>query len=172
MPTPPAERCAAHPGRPAVDHCPTCDRPRCGADQLPTGCTLCAPEAPTGPVRRSAGDLERLVRASLGAFAASLASATVASEYIGSPWLQYFAPAVLGVLCAGAAGLACGGPVTRALARRVQLVSAVYALLGEAFAVVLDTTYDVWSPRIEVLAPYLVAAVAAWFWAAPPKRRA
>ena len=74
-PAAPRLQCAVHPSRPAVDDCPVCGRPRCGADvaAVATGCLGCVSEtaAPVATVRPP-GDLERLVRATLAAYAVAL----------------------------------------------------------------------------------------------------
>ena len=44
-----SSRCAAHPGRPAVDLCPLCARPRCGADVLGGSCAVCGGGPATDP---------------------------------------------------------------------------------------------------------------------------
>jgi len=170
-PVPIAERCAAHPGRPAVDHCPVCDRPRCGADDRPTGCSICSTDHPMGLVRRKAPPLELLVRASLGAYATAIAWAYVAAEYVGAGLFQYFAPALLGILCGGAASAAAGSPRRGPLVRRVQVVSVLHSLLGAALGFRLEGTYSPFSLHPDVLLPFLITAAAAWFWTTPPKAR-
>lgn len=170
MPTDPqGRRCASHPGRPAVDCCPVCERPRCGADVLPTGCRLCVAPGDQGPVRREAGHLERLVRAALAAFGAAMAGSYVTQQYVEATWLQYFAPAVLGVVCASAAVAASGHPRPGRLAQQVRAAAALYALAGVANGFVLEASHAPTSADPVVLVPYALAAGAAWLWAAPPR---
>jgi hypothetical protein len=163
-------RCIAHPGRPAVDRCPACDRPRCGADAGGAGCAVCR-GAGTAARGGTGSDLERLVRAALGTTAVAMPSAWVLSEYVGSPTFQYLAPVVVGVACAVAAVAAAGDPREPALRTRVRAVAALYALLATALGFVLDGTYAVLTATADVLVPYAAAAGGAWLWAAPPRSR-
>jgi hypothetical protein len=170
-------RCAAHPGRPAVDTCPVCSRPRCGADQVAApggGCAVCLGAVPNRrAVARSVPSATRrelLVRAALAADAAAVAWGYVTAEYVGSELFQYFSPAILGVLCGGAATAAAGTPRRGPLSNQVRLLSVVYSLLGAALGFRLEGTYDVLSTRSDVLVPYAIAAAAAWLWTAPPRR--
>lgn len=168
----PIDRCAAHPGRPAVDRCPVCDRPRCGADAGTPGCAVCrAPEDVQGPVRRKAGDLERVTAAALAAYAVALLGGAVTQQYVQAPWLELFAPAVLGVVCAAAAVTAARHPRPGRLAQQVRVVCAVCAALGVAWGVQLDGSFEPVDTDRSVWLPYLIAAVAAFFWAAPPRPR-
>ena len=165
----PVERCVAHPSRPAVDHCPVCGRPRCGADATGPGCGVCAGTAGPSP-RRPAPPAELLVRAVLSAHAVALVAGVVLAEYPGSPFFQYAAPAVGGA-AVGAAATAGAGEPRGAVLQRVRVVAVVYAVLATAFGFVLDGTYDVLDPQRAVLVPYLVAGLAAWLWTRPPKPR-
>lgn len=178
MPSP-SDRCAAHPGRPAVDACPVCRRPRCGADRadasLDGGCTVCravGARREQARARRAADNQERLVRAALAANAAAVLMGYVVAQYVQAELFEYLAPMVLGLLCGFAATTAAGNPGPGALAARVRLVCAVYALLGTAFGFVLEGTFGVLSSSSDVLLPYLVAVGAAWLWTTPPKRKA
>jgi hypothetical protein len=167
-------RCAAHPARPAVDRCPVCERPRCGADQAAApggGCTVCGGSDPTraGRRRRPADDRELLVRAALAANAAAVAWGYVTAQYVGAGLFQFLSPAVLGVLCGGAATAAAGNPRTGALSHRVRLVALGYALLGCALGFVLEGTYGVFAASSDVLLPYLITLAAGWLWTAPPR---
>ena len=167
-------RCAAHPGRPAVDACPSCDRARCDADRRdwPAGCTVCRAGAERPAARRTADDRELLVRAALAANAAAVAMGTVVAQYVQAELFEYLAPLVLGLLCGFAATSAAGGPRRGVLASRVRLVTTGYALLGTALGFVLEGTFGVFSADLDVLLPYVVAAAAAWVWATPPRSRA
>jgi hypothetical protein len=165
------ERCAAHPSRPAVDRCPVCERPRCGADEaLGHGCTVCGGGS---AARRhpAADDRELLVRAGLAASGAAIAWGYVTAEYVGADLFKYLSPAVLGVLCGGAATAAAASPRRGRLATRVRLLAVLYAVLGAGLGFLLEGTYEPVSGNIEVLLPYAIAAAAAWFWTAPPGKR-
>ncbi|HUR52174.1 MAG TPA: hypothetical protein VMZ11_08625 [Mycobacteriales bacterium] len=162
------DRCVAHPSRPAVDRCPVCDRPRCGADASGPGCAVCHGRAAVEP--RAASLLELLVRAALGAHALAVVAGVVLQEYPGSPVFGYLAPAVGGAAVGAAATAAAGEPRGPHL-QPVRIVAVVYALLATALGFALEGTYDVYEPRVSVLLPYVAAAAAAWFWTKPPKRR-
>ena len=164
-----AERCVAHPSRPAVDRCPVCDRPRCGADAAAPGCAVCGGKG-AAAARRAAGALELLVRATLSAHVTALVAGLVLAEYPGSPVFQYAAPAIGGA-AVGAAATAGAGEPRGAVLQRVRLVAVLYAVLAAGFGFVLDGTYDVLDAEPAVLVPYLVAALAAWLWTRPPRAR-
>ncbi|MCU1595617.1 MAG: hypothetical protein JWO12_3009, partial [Frankiales bacterium] len=108
------DRCAAHPGRPAVDRCPLCGLARCGADRAAWstgGCVLCQGGTPERTDSYpAAAPRERVVRAALAASAAAIAWGYVTAEYVGADVFKYLSPAVLGVLCGGAATAAAGNP--------------------------------------------------------------
>lgn len=171
-----ADRCAAHPGRPAVDSCPVCSRRRCGADRSAApggGCAVCHGQSGRTKgtaVRRAAPDPELLVRASLAAYAAAIAWGYVTAEYVGADLFQYLSPAVLGILCGGAATAAAGTPGPGVLCSRVRWLAAGYAVLGSALGFVLEGTFSALDVRLDVLIPYAIAAAAAWLWTAPPRR--
>lgn len=170
---PPAERCSAHPGRLAVDRCPVCTRPRCGADRLPSGgCTLCqiAPEDPAA-VRRKPKQPELLVRGVLAAYGTAVVWAFVTAEYVGAGWFQYLAPGLLGILCGGAAVAAAASPRPGVLLLRVRVASVVCSLLGVGLGFLLENPFTRPSLQLDVVLPYLIAAVGAWFWTAPPQPR-
>ena len=169
LPAPAGERCVAHPSRPAVDLCPVCDRPRCGADAKGPGCAVCGGK--TAVVRRPASAPELLVRAALACHAVALVTGVVLQEYPGAPVFQYLAPAVGGAAVGAAATAAAGEPRGPLLAR-VRVLAVVYSVLATAFGFVLDDTYGVLDAKTEVLLPYLAAAAAAWLWTRPPKPRA
>jgi len=168
-PTPPvAPRCAAHPARPAVDSCPRCRRPRCGADAAGPGCLLCA--ASLLPTKgRPAAALELLVRASLAAHAAAFVAGLVNSEYIGSDYFSYVAPAIAGIATGAAATAAAP---SRHVLRFVRIVAVAYGVLAVAIGLAVEGTYDpVEVVELEVLVPYALAGAAAWLWTAPPRRK-
>jgi len=106
----PTDRCAAHPGRPAVDRCPVCDRPRCGADAAQAdggGCEVCHGVA---SARRHAPPprLELLVRGALAANLMAVIWGFVEAEYVQAGVFQYLAPLVLGSYSGGVALAAAG----------------------------------------------------------------
>lgn len=165
-----SSRCVAHPSRPAVDRCPTCDRPRCGADAGPT-CVVCRAAVPDRVVR-PASARELLVRAALASHVMALVSGFVLQEYVGAPTLyfQYVAPLVAGA-AVGAAATASAGEPRGALLRPVRLVAVVYAVLAVGLGFVLDTTYGLVEADRHVLLPYATAALGALGWTHPPRRR-
>ena len=163
------ERCVAHPSRPAVDRCPVCDRPRCGADAMGPGCAVCGGSA-TGNARRAAPAPELLVRAGLAAHAMALSAGVVLQEYPGSPVFQYLAPAVAGA-AVGAAATAAAGEPRGELLLRVRVLATAYAVLATGFGFMLDGTYGVFDVERAVLLPYVVAGGAAWLWTRPPARK-
>ena len=173
-----AERCVAHPARPAVDHCPTCDRPRCGADASGSTCTLCA-QGSSGDGRSSraasaAPSRWPVVRGAVVGLVLALVAGEVLSEYVGSPLFAYLAPAVAGVGCAEAVGVAVSGRAgRRGVGRRVGVVrtmAVVTAVLATGLGFFFEGSYAVLAPKVQVLVPYVLAAAAAWLWSAPPRR--
>ena len=163
-----SSRCAAHPGRPAVDLCPLCARPRCGADVLDGSCAVCG-GGPVADPRPEAGSLELLVRAALAANVAGVAGGYVTAEYVGTDLFTYLSPAVLGALCGGAAQAAARHPGRSPIGSRVRVVAAGYAVLGVALGFLLEGTYAPVSLEVDVLVAYVIAAGAAWLWTAPPR---
>jgi len=170
-------RCATHPGRPAVDRCPVCGRPRCGACATGPGCRICTPAdggegdsrpARTGP--RPPDPLERGVRGALAATAAALAGGVVASEYVGAPVFALLAPLVLGVLCGAAATRAASTDGRRRLGRTVRALAALYAVLGTGFGFLLEGSARPLSTSSDVLLAYAAALVGAVAWTLPPRR--
>ncbi len=95
----------------------------------------------------------------------------VVAEYVQADLFEWLAPAVLGVLTGLAATSASKNPRDVFLARRVRLVSGIYALLGTGYGFVLEGTFGVFSTSTDVLIPYAVAVAAAWAWTTPPKRK-
>ena len=110
------------------------------------------------------------MRASLAAYAAAIAWGYVTAEYVGADLFQYLSPAVLGILCGGAATAAAGTPGPGVLCSRVRWLAAGYAVLGSALGFVLEGTFSALDVRLDVLIPYAIAAAAAWLWTAPPRR--
>jgi len=166
---PPGARCVAHPSRPAVDRCPTCDRPRCGADGPGPRCQVCHGLA-SAPTSAPPTGLERVVRGALGAYVLALGGGLITAQYVGSPVFEYVAPAVVGIACGAAATAAAGEPRGPVL-QRVRVVALVYVLLSVALGFRVEGSYGVLEAQPHVLVPYAVAAVTCWLWTAPPKRR-
>ena len=167
-------RCAVHPGRPAADLCPVCERPRCRADaQLAPGggCVACRGDL-AGPVAAPLPpDGERLVRAALAAHAAALAGGVVASEYVEAPYFAYLAPLLVGLLVAAAATRAARTDGTGPVGSRVRQLAVLYALLGCAVGFLAQPgnppPFDDLGGK---LLPYACAVVGAVLWCLPPRR--
>lgn len=165
------ERCVAHPSRPAVDRCPVCDRPRCGADAAfeSRGCAIChgglGASAPA-----QASERELLVRAALAANALALLAGVVLQEYPGAPVFQYLAPAMAGA-AVGAVATAAAGEPRGLLLTRVRVLATGYAVLASGLGFMLDGTYGVLDPSVSVLVPYLMAGAGAWLWTRPPRAK-
>ena len=176
-PLPAGERCSAHPSRPAVDRCPTCDRPRCGTDAAGLAangprpdCPLCATvkEPVVGrPHRQPPGELELLVRAALAGLAVCLLSGPVASQYVESGLFAYVGPFVIGVV-SGAASLRAAVTDGRGrLGTRVRAIAAALSVLGVAFGFSLEGSQPLLSGG--TLLPYLAAVAGAVLWTVPPR---
>lgn len=166
---PPGARCVAHPSRPAVDRCPTCDRPRCGADGPGPRCHVCHGLVGS-PATPPPSGLERVVRGALGAYALALGGGLITSEYVGAPLFEYLSPAVVGI-AVGAAATAAAGEPRGGVLRQVRVVALVMAVLAIAVGFRADGTYGLLAADAKVLLPYLVAGATCWLWTAPPKRR-
>lgn len=172
-------RCAVHPARPAVDRCPVCGRPRCGADvaaapQHGGGCPSCGgatgePCAAAG--RPGPGELERYVRAALAATAAALLWGKVTSEYVGASLFSDISPALLGVACGAAATRAGGTDGSGRTGLRVRLLACVYALLGTAFSFVDEDSYTRLALGVGDLLPYGASVAGVLLWTLPPRRK-
>lgn len=111
------------------------------------------------------------MRAALAAGAAAIAWGYVTAEYVGADVFKYLSPAVLGVLCAGAATAAAQNPPKGQLSKAVRWLSVLYAVFGSGVGFLLEGTYDPIEASTNVLVPYLIAAGAAYLWAAPPARK-
>jgi hypothetical protein len=171
-----ALRCAEHPGRPAHDRCPRCDRPRCEADAELFGercCGACRDEL-NAPA--PAGRLELLVRAGLASVPAVFIGAWIATEYVEDHLFSLIAPALIGLAASWAAGFAAtrgGRPAPLSV-----VVGAVAAVLGTAlgFHLVPGGWQSVLRPLNVVGAPYVCAVLGALafpiLFGAPKKRRA
>ncbi|MCU1600253.1 MAG: hypothetical protein JWO22_962 [Frankiales bacterium] len=169
-PTPTQQRCAAHPGRPAVDTCPVCERSRCGADAAEArggGCAVCH-GVTESRAHVAPSLLELRVRGLVAAHLAATLWGFVVAEYVQADLFEYAAPAILGAVVGGATLSASGQP-RGTEGTRTRLVAALYALLGCAFGFVKEGTFTVFSTSTDVLIPYAVAVGACWLWTLPPK---
>ncbi|MBV9096478.1 MAG: hypothetical protein JO079_00345 [Frankiaceae bacterium] len=172
----PAIRCALHPARLAVDSCPRCRRPRCGADVATygeRGCRACVVTAPTTPV---APYRERVVRAGLAAFGVALVGGSIATQYVDVQFFSVAAPALVGLATGWASAAAAGGPRDARLRRTTLLVAAFAAVLSAALAFRLESGggQDPLSSWDEVGPPYLAAVFGTLAWPivfAPPPRK-
>jgi len=177
MTTAAASRCAVHPARRAVDECPVCARPRCGADAAGfgrAGCPACAMAAPPpAPPART----ELLVRAGLAAMAVALIGGWIGTQYARNRGFSLIAPALVGMAAAWAAGAASGAAATRSTEDRrlVSVIAAVAAVLSAAlaFRVYAAGGLSPWHPAGRVVPPYVAAVVGVLAWPllfGPPKR--
>jgi hypothetical protein len=127
------QRCAAHPGRPAVDECPTCSRPRCGSDAAELGavCRGCrGAEAPESAAADGSG--RRVVAGVLVAGALGAIGGWIGTEYIGATGFAEIVPFLVGLLCASGAAAAAGTPGRGRVDLVLRLVGATCAVLGTA----------------------------------------
>lgn len=171
-PLPPNTRCGVHPVRPAVDRCPVCDRPRCAADAALApdgGCPACGGDRAGGPATTHPAPPpgEQLVRAALAASGVALLGGVVAAQYVGAELFAYLTPFVVGVLSGAAAQAASGGGRGGAVAMRVRLVAAVYAVAGVALGFALERSKDALDSS--ALIPYTAAVAGVVLWTLPPK---
>lgn len=167
-----AQRCAAHPSRPAVDSCPVCARPRCGADATAPDCRLCATSPTATDARprrpkRQVTDLERLVRAGIVGMLVCLAGGPVASQYVQSGLFAYVGPFVIGVVCGAATLRAAGTDGRGPVGLRVRGTATFFALLSVALGFSLEGSQGVLSTASAL--PYLAAGSGALLWTVPPK---
>src|SRR3954447_10662107 len=152
-------RCAVHPARPAVDECPVCGRPRCGADvrSAPNGGWLACggrDETPPRPLDRQ-GELARIIAGTLAAMLLAELLAPVVSEYVGAKWFAEITPFLLGLACATAATSAARTHGRGRLDLVMRAIGGVAAVLGTAFAFRLVTGgQDSFGPAGTVLPPY------------------
>src|SRR3954463_1829052 len=173
MTTGTASRCAAHPARRAVDDCPVCGRPRCGADVAGCGragcpaCTTAGVEAPA-PARA-----ELLVRAGLAALAVALVGGWIGTQYARNRGFSLIAPALVGMAAAWATAAATeGGNAGRRVVTGIAAVGAVLSA-ALAFRVYAAGGLSPWHPAGRVLPPYVAAVVGVVAWPllfGPPKR--
>jgi hypothetical protein len=136
-----------------------------------TGCLGCAGETATTASTLPAGNLERLVRAALAAYAVALVGGPIGSEYVGATIFEYLGPFVVGMICGGAATRAAHTNGRDQLGKAVRAVAAVLAVLGVGFSFVLEKSQDVLSVDPDVLLPYAAAVAGALLWTMPPRAR-
>jgi hypothetical protein len=137
-----------------------------------TGCLGCAGESTASVVTvRPAGDLERLVRATLAAYAVALIGAPIGSEYVGATVFEYLGPFVVGMVCGGAATRAAHTNGRDRIGTTVRAIAAFVAVLGVAYSFVLEKSEDVVSGSPDVLLPYAAAVAGAVLWTLPPRAR-
>jgi hypothetical protein len=169
-------RCALHPARLAVDSCPRCARPRCGADASAyegRGCAACVD--PT-PVAAPVPYVERMVRAGAAAFVVALLGGWVGTQYVDVHVFSVVAPGLVGLATGWAATAAAGAPATPQLRRLTLLVGAAAAVLSAGLAFRLESGggQDPVSSWGEVGPPYLAAVIGTLAWPivfGPPKQR-
>jgi hypothetical protein len=173
MTTATASRCAVHPARRAVDACPVCGRPRCGADAAGygrAGCSACTAVVSAAP---AAGRAELVVRAGLAAMAVALLGGWIGTQYARNRGFSLITPALVGVGVAWAASAAvAGGKISR---RVVSVISAVAAVASAAlaFRVYAAGGLSPLHPAGRVLPPYVAAVTGVLVWPllfGPPKR--
>lgn len=172
---PRSERCAVHPARPAVDLCPVCGAPRCGNDAAAApggGCLACQGGAAAATPVAEVPFAEGLIRAALAALPVAVVGGAVTSEYVGTGAFAVITPFLLGVAC-GAASIAAAGRVSRPAGLRwVRLVGVLFALIGTAYGYrFVVGGEDPFGPAGSRIGPYVAAAVGAWLWTVPPRRR-
>ena len=172
----PATRCALHPARLAVDSCPRCARPRCGADAATygeRGCAACVAAAPATP---SAPYLERVVRAGAAAYVVALLGGWIATQYVDVQFFSVLAPALVGLATGWSAAAAAGTPADVRVRRVTLLIGAVAAVLSAGLAFRLESGggQDPLGSWDEVGPPYLAAVFGTLAWPivfAPPARK-
>jgi hypothetical protein len=159
-------RCAVHPARPAVDDCPVCGRPRCGADAQAApggGCLQCHGVPASGPVEPTGERaLMQLIAATIASVLLAELLAPVVSEYVGSKGFAEITPFLLGIACASLAATAARTHGRGRLDPIVRAIGGVAAVLGTAFAFKLvPGSADPFAPAGTVLPPYACAVAGA-----------
>jgi hypothetical protein len=160
-------RCAVHPARPAVDDCPVCGRPRCGADAQAApggGCLSCLGGDPSNGTAPSSlrRDAVRLITATLVAVLLAELLAPVVSEYVGAHAFAEITPFLLGMACAAAAAIVARTHGHGRMDIAARAIGAVAAVLGTALAFrLVPGRQDPFGPAGTVLPPYAAAVVGA-----------
>ena len=167
LPTESADlRCAAHPARPAVDECPVCGRPRCGADARLApggGCLQCRGKLETAVAPPDfQRDLGRLIAGTLAALLLAELLAPVVSEYVGAAWFAEITPFLLGLACAVAAAAAARTHGHGRLDIAVRAIGGLAGVLGTALAFrLVPGSLSPFHPAGTVLPPYGCALLGA-----------
>jgi hypothetical protein len=162
-----ALRCAVHPGLPAYDTCPVCERPRCVADAAAApggGCLAC--EGRRGRGGPPAMDLRALVGAAwLAGLVAPLAG-LVASEYVGAGVVGWVVPGFVGIVIS----MAAEAGARKHRGRSLRYLAIGYSVLAVAIGLADDRAAgSPFTPVGRVLALYAIAAAGSWLWTAPPR---
>ncbi|HEV2888862.1 MAG TPA: hypothetical protein VGX28_00640 [Frankiaceae bacterium] len=173
-----ALRCAVHPGLPAYDTCPVCARPRCAADSAAApggGCHACrGVRARSGPPPL---DGESLVRAGVLCGLVAPLAGIIASEYAGAGGVGIVVPFFVGIVL----GILAESAARRRRGRALRILAAIYAVVGVAVgldyekalgsAFKLSATAEAFGLFRYPVVPvsYVMAALGAWVWTAPPK---
>ena len=152
------ERCALHPSRPAVDHCPVCGRARCSVDANSYGASGCEACHTPQLVRSEPAVRELVVRAALAGLAAALFDGWVGTQYVRVHLMSLVTPTV-GGLATGWACTAAAGRFGRPLRPLVLAIAGIAAVLGAALAFRLnsDGGLNTLHPLGRVGPPYLVS---------------
>ncbi|MDX6273742.1 MAG: hypothetical protein QOJ92_952 [Frankiales bacterium] len=157
---PSQERCATHLSRPAVDACPVCARPRCGAEAAEhraLGCEACL--AARRSVKAPWPTRARVVAGLLTGFLVSVAGGWVSSQYVGATGFDLAAPALTGLATGIAATSAARTHGRGSLDWPLRWACAGLAVLGTAlsFRLVVGGGDSPFTPASVVLPPYLAA---------------
>lgn len=172
-----ALRCAVHPSLPSYDTCPVCRRPRCAADAQAApggGCFACeGVRARKGPPPL---DLRALAGAGVVCGLVTPIAGLIASEYVAAGVVGVVVPFFVGIVL----GIAAEAGARKKRGRALRLVAVLYALvavatgldqplaIGSAFRVTYTAeAAGVTYPVVPV--SYVMAAIGAWVWTAPPK---
>src|SRR4051812_39462618 len=95
---PSQERCATHLSRPAVERCPVCSRPRCGAESAShgvVGCDVCI--AARSSDKSQWPTEARLIAGLIAGFLVAVITGDVSSQYVGASGFDIAAPLLTGI---------------------------------------------------------------------------
>jgi len=156
------ERCAAHPSRPAHEHCPRCDRPRCEADAQAFGATGCGACEAGRRLARPVGLLEVGIRAGVACIPVVVVGGWIATQYVYDHIFSLVVPGVVGFAACLVASAAAGRH-DRSASIAVITVAAFAGILGTAFGfhLLAGGRQSVLRPWNVVGAPYLCAIAGA-----------
>jgi hypothetical protein len=165
-------RCSVHPARRAVDRCPVCARPRCGADVAAHGAVGCAACRERAVTAVAAPPAELWVRCVLAGLAVAFGGGWIAAQYVDTQYFATVAPGLVGLAAAWAGAAAAPG-----LRPRLTLAVAVAAgWIGTALSDrLVPGGQNLFLPPGHRLPPYaaVVVGVAAWrLLFGPPRARA